>query len=279
MSIMRRIISVILLFLPLTCLMAQNLTILHLNDTHSHIEPIRGDSFNAMGGVIEQAAYVDSVRTDDGRRNVLLLHAGDFSQGTSYFTEFKGDIEIAVLNAFKYDAVALGNHEFDNGFAELARRLDDLNVPALCANYDFTGTEVDGMVNPYCIVKKGRKKIGVIGVLANLDGVISSKIHTRVKYLDPVEAVNKYADILKNKKGCDLVICLSHLGFQDEPFTDQMLVKSIKNVDIIVGGHSHTFLDDKVVMKDSEGKDVVIVTSGKWGVNIGNLKVSYKSSK
>ena len=137
---------------------AQNLTILHLNDTHSHIDPERSGPNAGRGGVIEQAAYIDSVRVADGKDNVLLLHAGDFGQGTSYFTELNGDIEIDVLNAMAYDATCLGNHEFDNGIDELARRLRNLNVPVVCANYNFTGSPLEGLIKPYVVLQKADRK-------------------------------------------------------------------------------------------------------------------------
>ena len=138
---------------------AQDLTILHMNDTHSHIDPERSGRDAGKGGVVEQAAYIDSVRTAVGRKNVLLLHAGDFGQGTSYFTELNGNIEIDVLNAMQFDAVCLGNHEFDNGMEELARRIGNLDVPVVCANYEFSGSPLEGLVDPYIIVRKAGKKI------------------------------------------------------------------------------------------------------------------------
>ena len=143
-------------------LQAQDLTILHFNDTHSHIEPERSGKYKGHGGVLEQAAYIDSVRSEEGKRNVLLLHAGDFGQGTSYFTELGGDIEIDILNAMGFDAVCLGNHEFDNGLDELARRLRNLKLPVVCTNYDFSQTPLAGVVKPYTIVRKAKKKIGTV---------------------------------------------------------------------------------------------------------------------
>lgn len=276
---MKKISLLLCILIPAFAVSAQDLTILHLNDTHSNVEPIRGGTFKGLGGAIEHAAYVDSVRAVDGKGNVLLLHAGDFSQGTSYFMEFKGDLDVDIINAMKYDAVALGNHEFDNGFDELARRLKNLDVPALCANYDFTGTPLEGLVEPYCIVTKARKKIGIIGLLADLNGVTDQSIYNAVKYKNPIDVTNELSDKLKNTLGCDLVICLTHLGFKDEPMIDPDLAKATRNVDIIVGGHSHTFLDDLVKVKNLDGKDVVIVTTGKWGVNVGNLKVTYQENK
>lgn len=248
---------------------AQNLTIIHFNDTHSHIDPQRSGEYLGRGGVIEQAAYVDSVRKADGRRNVLLLHAGDFGQGTSYFTELGGNIEIDVLNALKFDAVCLGNHEFDNGIPELARRLKKLEADVVCANYDFSGTPLDGLVKPYVILKKAGMKIGVVGLLTDIMQVVDKNIAQELQYQEPADVVNSLATMLKDEKDCDLVICLSHLGYKE----DKELASMIKDVDIIVGGHSHTLLHKKQIVADAEGNDVVIVQNWKWGLNAGLLSV------
>ena len=253
---------------------AQQLTIIHFNDTHSHIDPIRSGKHTGKGGVVEQALYIDSVRRAQGAKNVLLLHAGDFSQGTSYFTELKGDIEIDVLDACKYDAVCLGNHEFDNGIEELTRRLKNLKVPVVCANYDFTGTALEKLINPYVIVRKAGMKIGIIGLLTDVSSVVDSNIAAVLKYQDPLVTANRYAAYLKDVKKCDLVICLSHLGYTEEPYTDQMLAPKTKNVDIIVGGHSHTKLEEAARIKNLDGKDVIIVQDWKWGMMAGNLNVA-----
>ena len=254
-------------------LQAQDLVILHLNDTHSHIDPERSGKNAGHAGVIETAAYVDQVRAEEGRKNVLLLHAGDFSQGTSYFTELNGDMEIDVLNATGYDVVCLGNHEFDNGMEELARRLANLKADVVCANYDFSATPLAKYVKPYVIVKRGGLKIGIIGLLANVADVVDSRIAAQLKFQDPAAVTQKYTDYLKDVKKCDLVICLSHLGYDGEPYTDVQLAARVRNVDVIVGGHSHTKLKDKVLVKDLDGEDVVIVQDGKWGLKVGRLDV------
>ena len=253
-------------------LSAQNLTILHLNDTHSHIEPERAGNHAGHGGVIEQAAYVDSVRTAEGAANVMLLHAGDFSQGSSYFTELGGDLEIDVINAMAYDAVCLGNHEFDNGINELARRLTNIKVPVVCANYIFKGSPLESLIKPYTIVEKAGRKIGVIGLLTDLSDVVSADVSVVIKYQDPKDVLNLYAAELKSK-GCDLVIALTHLGYEGEAYTDFELASVTRNVDIIVGGHSHTDLKDYGQTVNLDGKKVIIVTDGKWGLNIGKLTV------
>ena len=254
-------------------LQAQDLVILHLNDTHSHIDPERSGKNAGHAGVIETAAYIDQVREEEGKNNVLLLHAGDFSQGTSYFTELNGDMEIDVLNATGYDVVCLGNHEFDNGMEALARRLANLKPDVVCANYDFSETPLAKYVKPYVIVKRGGLKIGIIGLLANVADVVDSRIAAQLKFLDPAASTQTYADYLKDVKKCDLVICLSHLGYDGEPYTDVQLAARVRKVDVIVGGHSHTYLKDKVLVKDLDGKDVVIVQDGKWGLNVGRLDI------
>lgn len=250
---------------------AQELTIIHFNDTHSHIDPQRAGDYVGRGGVIEQAAFMDSVRCAAGKKNVLLLHAGDFGQGTSYFTELEGNIEIDVINSLKFDVVCLGNHEFDNGTEELARRLKNVKAEVVCANYDFTGSPLEGLVKPYTIVKKAGKKIGIIGLMTDIMRVVDKEIAREFKYMDPAEVTNRYAAYLKNEKDCDLVICLTHIGYGE----DKSLAAEVRNVDLIVGGHSHTLLHKKQVVKDLDGKDVVIVHNWKWGLNAGELKVTF----
>ena len=268
---MRRLIFTVIAALAVSSAYAQELTVIHLNDTHSHIDPQRSGEYIGRGGVIEQAAYIDSVRRAEGKRNVLLLHAGDFGQGTSYFTELNGNIEIDVMNAMKYDVVALGNHEFDNGIPELARRLENLDADVVCANYDFAGTPLEGLVEPYVIVRRAGKKIGVIGLLTDIMKVVDRSVAKDLKYLEPADVVNRYAAYLKNEKDCDLVICLSHLGYRE----DKDLASQLSDVDVIVGGHSHTLLHKEQVVKDAEGDDVIVVQNWKWGLNVGCLTVEF----
>lgn len=272
---MKRIYTLLVLSFAAFAASAQDLTILHLNDTHSHIDPERNVNYLGQGGVIEQAAFIDSVRVADGKKNVLLLHAGDFGQGSSYFTELNGDLEISVINAMQYDAVALGNHEFDNGIDELARRIRNLDVPVVCANYDFTGSQLEGLVKPYVVVKKAGKRIGIIGALTDVSTVVDRSVADKMKYLDPIEETNKYAEYLKNEKKCDLIICLSHLGYGRGKHTDCEIAPHLRNVDIIVGGHSHTKIDEYTSVKDLDGKEVVIVQDGSWGLEIGQISVTF----
>ena len=268
---MKRILTAISIVMASMSLNAQDLTILHVNDTHSHIDPQRSGDYKGRGGVIEQAAYIDSVRCADGKRNVLLVHAGDFRQGTSYFTELGGNIEIDVLNALRFDVVTLGNHEFDNGIEELSRRLKNLEAEVVCANYDFEGTALDGLVKPYTIIRRGGKKIGIIGLLTDIMEVVDADIARMLTYQEPSQVVNRLSEYLKEEKDCDMVICLSHLGYGE----DKELAASIRNVDIIVGGHSHTLLDDKQTVNDLDGEEVIIVQNWKWGLNVGHLSIDF----
>ncbi len=250
---------------------SQKLTILHVNDTHSHIDPQRSGAYKGRGGVIEQAAFVDETRVSEGRRNVLLLHAGDYGQGTSYFTELGGDIEIDVMNAMGFDAACLGNHEFDNGIDELARRLKNLKAEVVCANYDFTGTPIEGLVKPYTIVRKGGRKIGIIGLLTDVTKVVDKGNADGLVYKDPVPVVKALAEYLDEEKDCDMVICLSHMGYEE----DKALAAAVEDVDAIVGGHTHTLLDDLQRVQDLDGDEVVVVQNWKWGLNMGCLTVYF----
>lgn len=272
---MKHIISVLVSILAASVLgFSQDLVILHVNDTHSHEEPLRdGGSQGGMGGVIERAAYVDSVRTSVGKKNVLLLHAGDFSQGTSYFTELGGDIEIDLINAMKYDVVTLGNHEFDNGIDELARRLGNLKCPVVCANYDFSELVLGKYVKPYAIVRKGGMKIGVIGLLTDVTRVVQKSIADKMNRFDDIEVANKWADYLKNEEHCDMVIALTHIGFDSVGMNDPALVAGTRNIDLVVGGHSHTFLTDAEYRGNLDGRPVPIVQDGCWGLFVGQVDV------
>ena len=249
------------------------LTIIHFNDTHSHFEPVRQADGSMLGGVIERAAFIDSVRKADGPENVLVLHAGDFNQGSSYYTTLGGELEIATLNAIGYDAVCLGNHEFDDGIESLAKRLAKCECPVVCADYDFSTFELGKYVKPYVIVEKAGMKIGIIGLLPDLSSVVDRDVVDRMPYLDPATQVNKWAALLKEEEKCDLVIALNHIGYEGEPYTDPEMVADTRNVDLVVGGHSHTFLEEMQWVKNLDGVEVPIVQDGCWGLYAGMLKI------
>ena len=254
-----------------------HLVILHANDTHSHFEPVRDDDYPGMGGVIERAAYLDSVRVAEGPENVLLLHAGDFSQGTTYFSELHGDLEVQALNALQYDVVTLGNHEFDNGLEDLGRRLSSLNMPVVVCNYDFSPFEAGKYIKPYVILERAGLKIGVIGVLCDLKSMVAADIAERVPEFPMVETVQKYADQLKGDEGCDLVIALTHIGYEEHTpgdITDPILCSRTRNIDLIVGGHSHTFLEEMVYHDNVDGIPTPVVQDGCYGVFWGRIDYS-----
>ena len=245
------------------------LVILHLNDTHSHLEPVRETERYGKAGIIERGAIVDSVRNVRGEDNVLLLHAGDFNQGTSYYTQFGGALEVAAVNALRYDCIVLGNHEFDNGLEDLAARVKQIKCPVVCANVEFAGTPLEGEVTPYAILHKAGKKIGVIGLTSDLASNVAYEISSRLVQVSSVDVTNRYAEYLKKQEKCDLVILLSHLGFSK----DIDLVKHTKYVDVIIGGHSHTFIDDIEYQPNACGRQIPIVTDGCWGFEVGELIV------
>ena len=254
----------------------RRLTIVHFNDTHSHMEPERSGDNVGHGGIIERAAYRDSVIKADGRKNVLLLHAGDFSQGTSYFTVLKGDLEIDMINAMRYDCVTLGNHEFDNGVDELARRLSSLKCPVVCANYDFSAFELGKYVKPYTVVKKAGMRIGIIGLMPDITSLVSTEISSKIPAFDNAEVVNKWVRVMREEEKCDLVIALTHIGYEGESYTDFRLVENTRGIDIVVGGHSHTFIPEAGYEKNLDGEPVPIVQNGCWGLEAGNMKVFKK---
>ncbi len=273
---MRKIVLGIFLLAALANIDAaaqKRLTILHVNDTHSHLEPERAGEWKDRGGVIERAAYRDSVVKADGKRNVLFLHAGDFDQGTSYFSVLGGDIEVDLINALKYDCITLGNHEFDNGVDELARRLAKVKCPVVCANYDFADTPLAQYVRPYAILKKAGLKIGIVGLMPDITKLVSKGVAERIPSFENAEVVCKWAEYLKLVKKCDMVIALTHIGFEGEPYTDPTLVSRTRGIDLVVGGHSHTYLKDIHYEKNLDGVPVPIVQDGEWGLNIGNLKI------
>ena len=249
-----------------SCSQKHNLVIVHFNDTHSHLDPMReGD-----GGVIERAAFVDSVRAARGESNVLLLHAGDFSQGSSYFTILHGDLEIDLINAMKYDCITLGNHEFDNGLEELGRRLSNVNCPCVCANYDFTPFEAGKYITPYTIIKKAGLSIGIIGILCDISTVVDRNTADRIPVLGGyAETVNKWSSYLRDEANCDMVIVLSHAGYHEDCDAAPML----HGVDVIIGGHSHTRLDEPTVIADADGREIPVVQDWCWGHTAGVIEL------
>lgn len=275
---MRKLIAAVVTAMLVACsgASAQKLTIMHFNDTHSHLEPERAGKSAGRGGVIERAALVDSVRNAVGRRNFLLLHAGDFNQGTSYYTTLGGMLEVGLVNALGYDVITLGNHEFDDGIEHLGRRLAGLKCPVVCSNYDFSQFELGKYVKPFVVLKRGGMRIGIFGMLTDITKVVERTIADRLPKFDDVETADRWASYLKNEKKCDIVIALTHLGIENEDFMDQDLVRATRNIDLVVGGHSHTFIKDIVYENNIDGKPVPIVQNGCWGLDTAELSIEKK---
>ncbi len=254
------------------------LTILHTNDTHSRLEPfpMDGGRNQGLGGIAGRAQLINKIRSEE--ENVLLLDAGDIFQGTPYFNIYKGEPEIKAMSAMRYDACTIGNHDFDAGMENLATQLTrHANFPMLVCNYDFTGTPMEQKTKPYQVFKKGKLKIGVFGVSIEGRGLIPDGLFGATKYLDPVAKANEIADQLKRNEGCDMIICLSHLGnkYSDNKVSDEVLAKESENIDLIIGGHTHTFLDNPLVYKNKKGDDILVNQVGWAGIILGRLDFEF----
>lgn len=254
------------------------LTILHTNDTHSRLEPfpMDGGRNQGLGGIAARSELITKIRAEE--EQVLLLDAGDIFQGTPYFNLYKGEPEIKAMKAMKYDACTIGNHDFDAGMENLATQLTNhADFPMLVTNYDFTGTPMEHKTEPYKIFKKGKLKIGVFGVSIEGHGLIPDNLFGATKYLDPVQKANEAAYRLKKSESCDLVICLSHLGnkYTDNKVSDEVLAKESENIDLIIGGHTHTFLDEPLKYKNKKGDDVIVNQVGWAGIILGRLDFEF----
>jgi 5'-nucleotidase len=226
-----------------------------------------------MGGVSRRAALIESIRQENP--NVLLLDAGDIFQGTPYFNYYGGELELKLMSMMNYDIATLGNHDFDNGIDGFYSQMHHANFDFVSANYNFENTVLNGKVNPYKIIRKNGIKIGVFGLGIELEGLVDKKNYKETVYLNPIEIAQDMSRILKQEKKCDLVICLSHIGYQykndPDKICDVKLATLTKDIDLIIGGHTHTFLDKPTVLKNAEGKDVLVNQVGCYGVNLGRI--------
>jgi 5'-nucleotidase len=254
---------------------SKHITILHTNDVHSHIDPFPAtDPRNPnMGGVSRRATIVEQIRKENP--NVLLLDSGDIFQGTPYFNYYGGELEFKLMSMMKYDLATIGNHDYDNGIDGFYAQLPHANFEFVSANYDFKNTILNTHVKPYKIFIKDGVKIGVFGLGVQLAGLVDSKLYKETIYNNPIEVAQDMSRILKINEKCDIVICLSHLGFKykDEPEkpSDIMLAQKTKNIDLIIGGHTHTFLDKPVIEKNLDGNQVLINQVGCYGINLGRI--------
>lgn len=260
---------------------SNKITILHTNDTHSNIDPFPDNHarYPGQGGVSRRFEMIQKIRSEED--NVLLLDAGDIFQGTPYFNMFGGVLEMKLMSKLGYDAATMGNHDFDGGMDGFKSAKEYAEFPFLCSNYDFTNTELDGLTEPYTIFNKGKYKVGVFGVGVELDGLVPDNKYGETQYLDPVEQATDCAAKLK-EEGCDLIICLSHLGYSYEDkdrMSDINLARKTKDIHLIIGGHTHTFLEKPVEETNADGKTVLVNQVGWAGINLGRIDFHFEKSK
>lgn len=251
----------------------KRLTILHTNDTHSCILPLNKNLADTTlanrGGFLRRIAMLKEERAKDP--DLIYFDSGDFSQGSSYYTMFKGDVEVGLMNQMGIDASTIGNHEFDFGLENMARLFKMAKFPIVCSNYDFADTELKDIVKPYIIVKRKGVKIGVFALCPPLEGLVFTKNYGPLKFLDPVEVTRQMVDLLKKQKKCDLVVCISHLGWETSEYPDNRVIQNTSGIDLVLGGHTHTYMPKLEYVKNLNGQPVAVDQNGKHGAFIGKL--------
>ena len=272
-----------ILLLPLFALLClstalaqeRQLYILHTSDTHSRIDPIEpqaADPHAGQGGIVRRSTFVNAYRQE--HPTMLLLDCGDFSQGTPYYNMFQGELEVRAMNLMGYDAVTIGNHEFDFGLDNMARLYRMADFPVVCANYDVTGTVLEGLVQPYVVVEREGVRIGIFGVGPRLEGLVQADKCEGIDYTDPSTAAQAVVDRLRGDEHCDVVICLSHLGILDHDAEDvngefdNTLAQRTSGIDLILGGHTHTYMEEARWFDNAQGLPVPVMHIGKSGVQL-----------
>lgn len=256
------------------------LTILYTNDMHSRIEPFPDNDpkYPNQGGFARRASVLKKIRSEE--KNVLLLDAGDIFQGTPYFNFYAGELEYKLMSAMGYDACTLGNHDFDLGLDNIVKQMPHANFAFLNTNYNFSDTVLNGRILPYKIFHKEGIKIGVFGVGIELEGLVDKKNYGNTRYENPVEHAKKTATLLKKEKNCDYVICLSHLGYTypNKKVSDEVLSAETSDIDLIIGGHTHTFLEEPKQKTNSQNKPVYVTQVGWAGIWLGRIDVFFSAN-
>lgn len=281
---MKKIYTIIILTLVTLTAAAQStkeLWVFHTNDTHSRIEPLSKNNpdpaIAGKAGYMRRATFINEQRKK--HPDMLLFDSGDVCQGTPYFNLFKGELEYKLMDQIGYDAVTIGNHEFDFGMDNLARLYKLIHFPVVCCNYDVTGTVLEGLVKPWIVIKKKGLKIGVFGVSPELDGLVQKKNCEGVTFMDPSECAQKTADHLRNEENCDIVICLSHLGWHEMKYCDVKLIAETRGIDAVIGGHSHSYFNKPAFYKNLDGKEIPVSQMGKHGAYVGWMKFTLEEEK
>ena len=254
----------------------KELVVLHTNDTHSCVMPMNPNLADTVlagrGGFLRRVNMIKQQRQQ--HPDLLLFDSGDFSQGSGYYTLFKGEVEVGLMNEMHYDAATIGNHEFDFGMDNMAKLFRMATFPIVCSNYDCRGTVLEGLVKPYIVIKRQGVKIGVFALAPKLKGLVSDNNCKGLAYLDPAETAQKYIDILRKQEKVDIVICLSHLGWEISEYPDEKFIRQIEGCDLVLGGHTHTYMSKLEYTPDKTGKMIPVDQNGKGGVFVGKLVLS-----
>ena len=256
----------------------KQLVVLHTNDTHSTIMPLNENLYNkdlaGRGGCLRRINMIKEERKQNP--DLLFFDSGDFSQGSGYYTLFKGEVEVGLMNQMGYDAVTIGNHEFDFGLENMAKLFRMANFPIVCSNYDFTGTPCEGLVKDYITLHRNGLKIGVFALGAPMKGLVSNKNCEGVTFFDPAETAKKYVKLLRKQEKCDVVICLSHLGWKISEYPDEKFISEIDGCDLVLGGHTHTYMSTLEYAPDKTGRMIPDDQNGKHGVFVGKLVLTFE---
>lgn len=261
---------------------SSKITLLHTNDIHCHINPFSEGALAGKGGLARLSGMIEKVRREEP--NVMLLDSGDMFQGTPFFNNFKGELIFKVMSKMGYQATTLGNHEFDNGMETLVRSMGHAKFPIINSNYDFSDTPYAGEFPPFHLFHQKGVKVGVYGLGVELEGLVDPANYGNTRYNDPIEVAQKMERLLKENHHCDLVICLSHLGLeytregQENKISDKKLAPHTRYTDIIMGGHSHTYMEKPHYTTNAEGKQVLINQAGWGGLYLGRIDVYFDSS-